>query len=80
MCRSVRPGGTLILKDLAPTPRWKAWANQLHDAIMARQRVYYCPPDEIANWLRAEGLDVVETTPMHRLWYAHHLIRATSPG
>jgi|GEM_PF-236740 len=77
LCQSVRPGGTLLFKDLAPTPRWKAWANQLHDALMAWQWVSYRSPEEIEEWLRAEGLSVVESRPCHRLWYAHYLIKAT---
>ncbi|AMV37903.1 SAM-dependent methyltransferase [Planctomyces sp. SH-PL62] len=78
--RSLRPGGTLILKALAPTPRWKAWANQIHDAIMARRRVFHRTPGEVADWLAAEGLNVVESTPVNRFWHAHYLIRATSPA
>jgi SAM-dependent methyltransferase len=34
--KRVRPGG-VFYKDMRVKPRWKAWANRLHDLALARQ-------------------------------------------
>ena len=70
----VTPGGMLIYKDIAPRPVWKAWANRLHDAIMARQFVHYLAPDLVTVWLESQGLILTHRAVYHRLWYAHTLL------
>jgi 2-polyprenyl-3-methyl-5-hydroxy-6-metoxy-1,4-benzoquinol methylase len=34
----VRPGGMFLYKDIARRPHWKAWANRLHDLVVAPAR------------------------------------------
>ncbi len=65
------PGGTLIIKDIAPTPWWKAAANTLHDLVMSRQWAHYRAEQILLDWLRQEGTEVVEHTRLDRLWYSH---------
>lgn len=79
VCRSVRPGGRVIFKDIAPRPRWKAFANRLHDLLMARQWVHYRAPDEVARWLAGNGLEVVESGRWDMLWYGHYFAVAARP-
>lgn len=80
VCRSVRPGGRVIFKDIAPRPRWKAFANRLHDLLLARQWVNYCEPDEVARWLAGNGLGVVESGRWDMLWYGHYFALAVRPA
>lgn len=80
VCHSVRPGGQVIFKDIAPRPRWKAFANRLHDLLLARQWVHYRRPDEVAGWLAANGLAVIESGRWDMLWYSHYFTVATRPG
>lgn len=80
LVESVRPGGKLIFKDMAPRPLWKAWANRLHDALIAREAIHYRSAAATERWFREDGLDVRENRRLDRLWYAHYLIEARRPG
>ena len=73
------PGGTLIIKDMAPRPRLMAAMNQLHDLVMARQWVHHVAGQVIADWCRDLGLRVAPVERFHRLWYAHELVVAYKP-
>jgi cyclopropane fatty-acyl-phospholipid synthase-like methyltransferase len=66
----------VVLKDVAPTPCWRAWANALHDFLMTRSRVYPRPMDEVAAWLQETGLTVVRAERVHRACYSHYLVVA----
>ncbi len=66
----------VVLKDVAPTPRWRAWANALHDFLMTRSRVHPRPMDEVAAWIEAGGLTVVRAERVHRVCYSHYLVVA----
>jgi 2-polyprenyl-3-methyl-5-hydroxy-6-metoxy-1,4-benzoquinol methylase len=68
----LRPGSRLIYKDIAPRPRWRAWANTVHDLILARQWVHYVPMSTIEEWAKADGLLMLRTYRINRLWYGHH--------
>ena len=73
----------VVLKDLAPTPRWRAWANALHDFLMTRSRVYPRPMDEVAAWMQEDGLTIVRAERVHRVCYSHYLVvadRKTEPS
>ena len=69
----VRPGGKLIIKEIATQPRWRALANQLHDLIIARQWVQHIHEDDIRN-----GIDVKQVpgrwlpeVRINTFWYSH---------
>ena len=70
--RMLRPGSRLIYKDIAPRPRWRAWANTLHDLILARQWVHYVPMSTIEQWAGEDGLRMLSSFRANRLWYGHH--------
>lgn len=74
VCDRVAPGGTLLFKDISPRPRWKAFANRMHDLIMARQWVNYRHEREVAQWLIECGGEVAESVRLDRLWYSHYLV------
>lgn len=69
----VRPGGLLLYKDIAEQPRWRAWANRLHDLVVARQWVNYFPSERLHVVTRGCGLELVHEAYIPRLWYGHHL-------
>jgi 2-polyprenyl-3-methyl-5-hydroxy-6-metoxy-1,4-benzoquinol methylase len=79
LCAAARPGGTVLLKDLSPRPRWKYLANCLHDLVMARQKVTCTRHETVCTWLEEAGMVICEVTPMHRWWYAHYLVVAHKP-
>jgi 2-polyprenyl-3-methyl-5-hydroxy-6-metoxy-1,4-benzoquinol methylase len=69
--RILRPGARLVYKDIAPRPKWRAWANTVHDLILARQWAHYLPMSTISEWAQAEGLVLVRSYQTNRLWYGH---------
>lgn len=76
LCNKVEPKGQLLIKDISPLPRWKAAANTAHDIIMSNQLVNYRSEDLVAKWLQEEGMKIVESCRLDRLWYGHYLISA----
>lgn len=38
--RRVAPGGALVFKDMAHAPRWRALVSEVHDLLVARQRIH----------------------------------------
>jgi 2-polyprenyl-3-methyl-5-hydroxy-6-metoxy-1,4-benzoquinol methylase len=70
--RHLKPGARLIYKDIAPRPRWRAYANTLHDLLLARQWVHYVDMSQILDWAHEEGLVPVRSYTANRLWYGHH--------
>lgn len=69
----VVPGGLLIYKDIAPVPRWRAFANRLHDLLLTRQWVQYGAAGQIERWAGAQGLALVSRRRIDMLWYGHDL-------
>lgn len=79
----LRPGGTLVIKDLDSGPAWKYHWNRVHDRIVAGPDPIWCrPPAEMAALVTEAGLTVERAERIdHALTpYAHYLIRAVRPG
>lgn len=78
----LRPGGTLVYKDMVRRPAWRAWMNRLHDLLLARQWIHYAPIDQVASWIRGAGLEIVHEPRCSMLWYGHEILvaRAAAPG
>ena len=62
---ALRPGGTLVLKEMADRPRWKAAANRFQEAVAVRgiglttgDHVDVIPVEELARHLRAAEIPV----------------------
>ena len=55
------PGGILIYKDMVEYPRWRAWANRLHDLVLAHQWIHYAPFVSVRAWAEEAGLQLVES-------------------
>lgn len=71
LCERVPSGGRLILKDMVDRPRWRAFANQMHDLVMARQWVHQVGPEEVDAWVRAQGLRRIYRSRINSWWYGH---------
>jgi len=69
----VRPGGVFIYKDMCRRPIWRAWANRLHDLLLARQWIEYREIAEVQEWAIALGLVPQSRRDFARLWYGHEL-------
>lgn len=76
----VRPGGTLVLKDLDVKPRWKYWWNAAHDRAVAGLPLTYLPPETYREHLAGLGATVTMSVPRTRLPYAHYALLARRPA
>ena len=82
------PGGTLMVKEMATTPRWKFRWMALQERlsvqvlrITAGHDLTFVPPDELAGWMAAAGLVDVAHRPLHRgHLHPHHLVTARKPA
>jgi len=54
----LKNSGTLIMKDVDTTPRWKYWWNYLHDSLMAGQPLNYKSSDYYAQYFRDKNNNV----------------------
>lgn len=71
LCERVPRGGRLVIKDMVARPRWRAFANQMHDLLMARQWVHQVGPEEVDTWVQAQGLRRVYRSRINSWWYGH---------
>lgn len=81
------PGGALVVKEMAPTPRWKAaWNNAQEVAavkllhITAGGDLTFLPPAELAGAMDRAGLDVRRRRLDRGYPHPHHLIVGRRPG
>lgn len=80
--KHVRPGGTLLYKDMARRPWWRATANRTHDLVMAKQWIHYLPLETVQGLLSDSGeaskpaWDVLEPKRYNCLWYGHEMLVA----
>lgn len=84
---TVRPGGVLVVKEMAPEPRWKARWNAAQETLSVKiLRItegggdfVFVPPAEMADWLHEAGADVrLQRLDRGRL-HPHHLLVAEKP-
>lgn len=78
MAAAVRPGGTLVVKEMAATPRWKYRVNRVQEhlatgvlGLTKGAAVQVLAEEEIAGPLRSAGLDVTRI-PMDRGYLHPH--------
>jgi len=87
LAQAVSPGGTLVVKEMAATPRWKhalaTGQEQLAVRLLsltAGATVDLVPEAELARTMAAHGLRV-ERRSLHRGYlHPHLLLLGTSPG
>jgi 2-polyprenyl-3-methyl-5-hydroxy-6-metoxy-1,4-benzoquinol methylase len=81
------PGGSLIVKEMAPVPKWKAAWNHAQEVAAVKllgitegSELTFLPPAELAAAMAGAGLDVRER-PLHRHYpHPHHLLVGRRPA
>jgi 2-polyprenyl-3-methyl-5-hydroxy-6-metoxy-1,4-benzoquinol methylase len=74
-------GGSLVVKEMAPSPSWKAQWNRIQETLAVRvlhitagEQLTFLDPDVLGAWMERDGL-VVSHEPLHRGYlHPHHLI------
>ena len=81
------PGGTLVVKEMAAVPRWKARWNTLQETvsvkllrITAGSSFDFVTPAEMAGWLHELGLATTTHRLDRRRLHPHHLLIGRRPG
>lgn len=72
--RRVRPGGVVIIKDMAKRPLFYNVMNRLHDLLLARQWIRYPDENGIVSILQDAGLEIVDKRKKRLYWYAHWMV------
>lgn len=80
---ALAPGGVLLVKEVADSPRWKATWNRMQETLSVRvlritrgSRLCFLPPAQHAAWLAAAGLEIAELPLDEGFLHPHHLIVA----
>ena len=77
LARRIRPGGRLVVKDIARTPGWKHAWNRFHDRVVAGDSASCIDPAEMAALLRRRGFLIHSTSRLHPASpYPHYLVVA----
>lgn len=71
--RFLRPNGLLIYKDMCQKPLWKAFANRIHDLIMAKQWIHYLPIEKAIELVLDQNFKLVKRKVYTNLCYGHEL-------
>ncbi len=69
----VKPGGLLLYKDMCDAPWALATANRAHDLLLTQQWIHYLPIENVEQWAREAGLDLIDSQQIRRYWYGHEL-------
>lgn len=83
---ALAPGGVLVVKEMAPTPRWKAGWNRLQETLAVRllgitegQGTFtFVPPAQLAAWMVDDGLAVSQRSLHKGYPHPHHLVVGTA--
>lgn len=66
--------GLFLYKDISSSSLWRAWANRLHDIILARQWINYVNENDIVSWMAEEGFKLEHRETINMWWYGHELM------
>ena len=72
----IKPGGTLLIKDMSMKPWYCALMNIIHDLVFANQLIRYFPFDELVKIIEKNGFQILETNSKILLWYSHEWLVA----
>lgn len=77
----LRPGGTLLVKEMASTPRRQYLWNRAHDRIVAKEDTHCRTPEEMARLIEDAGFEIEDLRRLKRLRiYPQYLVRARRPS
>ncbi len=80
--RALGPRGVVVVKEMSPTPRWKAAWNRGQETLAVKVLgitegaggFTFLPPETLAGWMADDGLDAVHR-PLHKGYpHPHHLV------
>lgn len=83
LLRALRPGGILLVKDMATTPRRQYLWNRFHDRVVVGPEPIWCySPEDMAAMLRQAGFEIDEVTRLGRPLglYPHYMVVARKPA
>lgn len=77
LARALKPGGVLLVKDIARTPSWRHGVNRLHDRLATGDgTVFTREPEEMAAVFAAQGFTPELCKRIGRASpYPHYLLR-----
>lgn len=84
----LRPGGAMVVKEVAMSPRWKFRWNQAQETLSTRVlgitagggALHFVAPSTMAGWLAAAGL-ATTSIPLDRGYpWPHHLLVGRRPA
>lgn len=70
----LRPGGTLIYKDISAKHSFWQLCNTLHDLVKAQEFVHYVSEERLLRAAREAGLECRESLYVRKLWYMHVIL------
>jgi cyclopropane fatty-acyl-phospholipid synthase-like methyltransferase len=82
LLRALKPGGTLLVKDMAPEPRRQYLWNRFHDRIVAGPEPIHCRmPEDMAAVVEDAGFAIADVRRVRRLGiYPQYLVLARRPA
>jgi cyclopropane fatty-acyl-phospholipid synthase-like methyltransferase len=82
LLRALKPGGTCLVKDMAPEPRRQYLWNRFHDRIVAGPEPICCRmPDDMAAVLADAGFAIERVARLKRLGiYPQYVVLARRPA
>jgi 2-polyprenyl-3-methyl-5-hydroxy-6-metoxy-1,4-benzoquinol methylase len=79
--RRLGPGGVLVVKEMAMSPRWKATWNRAQETLAVRvlritagERLTFLDPAVLGGWMEADGLAVRHESLGRGYPHPHHLV------
>src|SRR4051794_5978323 len=77
LARAIKPGGQLLIKDIAPTPRWKHTVNRLHDRFVSGEATTAMDPTSLVELFATAGFSIERLQRVAPLSpYPHFILRA----
>lgn len=70
----MRVGSRIVILDIDAARRWRAWANQIHDLVLAREWVNPRTAESTMRLLQDAGIQAEIPRLYSTLWYGHYLI------
>ena len=87
LARRLAPDGRLVIKEMAPTPRWKHRWMHAQEVLATRVAgitasedgvLCFTAPEVVRGWMHDEGLSVTERAVDRGRPYPHHLLVGTA--
>jgi 2-polyprenyl-3-methyl-5-hydroxy-6-metoxy-1,4-benzoquinol methylase len=69
-----KPGTRVIIKDLDPFPRWKAFANRITDYLSTQSKVDYVALNQLVRLFSAKGFKIIEQRRLDKHIWSHYLL------